>query len=130
MVESDEDPIMEGARPTYQKLMSAVGDTPEVCNVALRLQHIASSVSADPFERAIGFSEALDLNLPSIDTMSNIVRLATVPGTLALDEREAAEAIGLILSEPSVYRLARLFVVTIANYENTNPFSTLRSWPW
>ena len=125
-----EDQIMEGNLPTYQRLLTALGDAPEEYRLASLLQEAASAVSPDPFERAVAFVETLGLNPESIETITNIVRLATAPGTIVLDESEAAEAIELMLTEPSVYRLARLFVVTIANYENTKPFATLRSWPW
>ena len=121
---------MKGTRPTYHELLIAAGDTPEAFELAGRLQQIATTVSADPIERSIRFFNTLGLNPEYSNTVTNVVRLATVPGALILNEREGAHSIELVLTAPSIYRLARLFVLTIANYENDEPFATLRNWPW
>ena len=125
-----ENSVMKGIRPTYHELLIAAGDTPEECEVAGRLQQIATTVSTDPIERSIRFFNTLGLNPEFSNTVTNVVRLATVPGALILNEREVAQSIELVLTAPSIYRLARLFVLTIANYENDEPFTTLRNWRW
>lgn len=125
-----ESQIRNGIRPTYYQLLTAAGDTPKEEDLALRLQELATSVSPDPFERSIRFSEVLGLNLQSLDIVSNIVRLATAPGALSADQTVTKNAVDLVLAVPSVFRLARGFVAAIANYGDVQPFSTLRNWPW
>jgi hypothetical protein len=125
-----EDRVKRGLRPTYHELLTAAGDTPEERDIARQLQEVATSVSTDPIERTIAFSDTLGLNEQSFDTVSNVVRLATVPGTLSLDQAGNRDSIDLVLTVPSVFQLARGFVVAIANYQDTEPFSTLGEWLW
>lgn len=125
-----EDHIVNGVRPTYHEILTATGGTSKEKDLALQLQELATSVSLDPIERTIGFAEVLGLNMESFDTVASVVRLATVPGVLPLDQEDTKSAVDLVLAAPSVFRLARGFVVAIANYQDSEPFSTLRNWPW
>jgi hypothetical protein len=125
--------LLDGRRATNQRLLDAAGDSSDERRAAGRLLDLSTRVGRDPPARLTAFSEALSERTLQVtaDRAEPILRLSTVPGSLAVDDDPAVDrAIEDVLQRPALHRLARLFVVALAGLQTGSDGSVLRTWPW
>jgi hypothetical protein len=125
--------VLDGRRARHQRLLDAVGGSADERRAASRLVDLSTHVGQDRATRVTGFSEALGGRdwKPIHELADPILRLATVPGLLVIDDSELVTmAIDEVLRRPPLFRLARLFVLALAAQEGESGLALLRSWTW
>lgn len=123
--------LLNGREVSEARLLGVVGHSHEERRVAGWLLRLSTLVGSDPSERAVAFAQVLSeyASQASGDLADSILRLATVPGSVTPEDPIVAKAIAAVLQWPFLYRLARLFVVALANNADGQP-TTLRGWQW
>lgn len=124
---------LDGRRLSGQRLLDTIGRRPEDRESAALLLQQVPTVGPEPADRVAAFASVLSRTTSeSFESLADpVLRLATVPGSLSVDDSFVRDAINEVLRRPALYRLARLFVFALAIHEDQfGAPSVLRSWPW
>ena len=122
-----------GQLPKEQQLINVAGRSPWELQAATSLIEASQTVGPEPTERTAALGDVLGTPLSGVDRAlaGPVLRLATVPGSLSLEDPLATLSIDAVLKQPVVYRLARLFVLVLkCRDEQSGSASTLRTWSW
>ena len=122
-----------GQLPKEQQLIDVAGRSPWELKAARSLVEASQTVGPEPTERIAALGDVLGTPLSGVDRSlaGPVLRLATVPGSLSLEDPLATLSIDAVLKQPVVYRLARLFVLVLkCRDEQSGSASTLRTWSW
>lgn len=123
---------LEAAGPTRDRILRGVGNSSEERATAARLADVASRVSTVVEQRSTVFAESLETNGWQVaeDIAELILRLCTVPGSIALAEPRTPVAIDLALERPALVRLARLYAMMTIDRAKESGMTLLEEWPW
>ncbi len=124
---------LEGRTTHEQRLLDLISRWPVDRQSAVALLKGSRTVGPEPKDRAAAFGTVLSLHTSEWDESlaDPVLRLATVPGSLPVDDSLIHDVVDEVLKRPALFRLARLFVFALAARENQwDSWQTLRSWPW
>ena len=126
-----EEEVMRGNRILEYRVSEAT-DTSSEKIAAQSLLASAPQASRDLYERVDAFSCVLDSHgwAEAAELAEQILRLATAPGSIDLDDTRTDEAIETVLCSPAVLRLARCFVLALDDHHMNSDASLLEDWPW
>ncbi len=120
---------LAGEVPSMDALCDAIGSAPAVRQAASRLAQLVSEAPADPARRADVFAEALQGIEQRRLELTQVLQLASLPGSLTAVGEDIEPMVSMVLGQPSIHRLARLFVLGLG-CGTADSASTTRSWPW
>jgi hypothetical protein len=123
---------LNNGRFSPERLLSAVGDSGAERATAAEITKLAPFASAGPAEHAATFAQVLEAHGWHIeaDLAELILRLGTVPGSVALTDPRTPAAIDAALERPALVRLARLFALVLGNANRASGTSLLEEWTW
>ncbi len=124
---------LDGRRPGEQRLLNAIGRWPVDRQSAVALLERSRTVGPEPAGRAAAFGSVLSQHTSEWNESlaDPVLQLATVPGSLSADDPVMHDAVDEVLKQPVLYRLARLFALSLATREDQSGSErALRSWPW
>jgi hypothetical protein len=122
---------LDGQSPSEQRLIEVAGRSASDLNAAASLLEASRTVGPEPTERAEALGDVLGQLASGLPRSLSgpLLQLATVPGSLPVSDPSVTRAIDVVLEQPVMYRLARLFAMRLAD-KQLDSGSTLRSWPW
>lgn len=119
--------VLDEGTPTCKQLVDAVGGGHAGREAALELLQFSRGMSAAPGETIAAFATVLTGEAQGL--ADPLLRLASLPGSLPVDDGQTTLAIEVAMESPLVFRLARLFVLTLT-IQQPDGASPLERWPW
>lgn len=124
--------VLDEANLSRDQLLGVVGRSGQERATAVTLLDIAASVPALPEDRTVAFAQVLEAHSWQVggDLAQLILRLCTVPGSIAPTDVRTSSAVGLVLERPALIRLARVLALVVTDQGGVSKKSLLEEWSW